>query len=269
MHLIKSWDNKKIRIRKDRYVSLTDMAQATGKQVNDFVRLKQTQSYLDALSRKTGIPVMTEQQGVQTLLEIKKGGDVASSGTWGHPKLAIAFARWCNDDLAVQMDFWIDELLTTGNVSLAPKSEAPVFRLYSERRDKNAVLNLPENYWCVFRESMNFLIDFEKAVNRLGIEIAVSQYDLLDGSIGSCWSKYRKDKEWAKPTKTYRHHFRDKRGEQEANCYHRDELWEFRTWLDKIYSPNKMPDYLKRKYGAGHDLVLRSGDIVGLLPAMM
>lgn len=174
---------------------------------------------------------------------------------------AKAFRKWITNEV-------LPAIRKTGSYSLAPKSEAPIFKLYSERKEKNTVIDLPEGYWCVWYESMHFILDFEKAVNLLGIKIAVSQYDLLDGSIGSCWANYRKGKEWAKQAKTYLHHFHDRRGKQEANCYHRDEFWHFRDWLKQIYSPEKMPHYLKRKYGAGHDLVLRGSDIIGLLPGM-
>lgn len=118
-NIIKSWNDKQIRIRADRYVSLTDMAKATGKRLNDWVRLESSKSYLEELSSVAGIPATG-------LLQIKQGGTPQDQGTWGHPKVAICFARWCNSKLAVQMDFWIDELLTTGSVSLKPKTKIQI-----------------------------------------------------------------------------------------------------------------------------------------------
>lgn len=46
-------------------------------------------------------------------------------GTWAHPKIAIRFAQWCNVKFAIQVDFWIDELLNTGKVELAVKPQLP------------------------------------------------------------------------------------------------------------------------------------------------
>ena len=49
-NIIKSWNDRTIRIRDDRYVNLTDMAQATGKEVKAWNRLDATKSYLERLS---------------------------------------------------------------------------------------------------------------------------------------------------------------------------------------------------------------------------
>jgi len=191
---------------------------------------------------------------------------VSESGMYGlvmssRKPEAKKFKRWVRDVLV--------QLRREGKVELTPGADRfPMFSLYHERKEKNKVLDLPENYWCVWRESMNFMLDFEKAVNRLGVQIAFSEYDLLDGSIGSCWANYREGKPWAGAVKKYIHDFRDKRGKQEANCYHRDEFWHFRDWLEGIYASDKMPSYLKRKYGRTSDLVLRADDIIGLLPEM-
>lgn len=52
--LIKSWNGRTIRIREDRYVSLTDMAQASGKLFADWKRPKSTESYLRTLTTVMG-----------------------------------------------------------------------------------------------------------------------------------------------------------------------------------------------------------------------
>lgn len=123
MNIIRSWNGRTIRIRKDRYVSLTDMAQATGKQFGHWHDTKSAKSYLETLSAAIGLPI-TE------LVQSKRGGIPDDQGTWGHPKVSLRFAQWCNDKFAVQVDFWIDELLTTGSVSLPDQK-----KLYSEWRD--------------------------------------------------------------------------------------------------------------------------------------
>jgi hypothetical protein len=45
-NLIKNWNDRAIRIRSDRYVSLTDMAQATGECINDFLQQPRTLSVI-------------------------------------------------------------------------------------------------------------------------------------------------------------------------------------------------------------------------------
>ena len=104
MNFIKSWNDRQIRIREDRYVCLTDMAQAVGKLFGDWSRLKSTKSYLTTLSGVIRVPVTQ-------LVQIKQGGTPDEQGTWGHPKVAIRFAQWCSDEFALQVDFWVDELI--------------------------------------------------------------------------------------------------------------------------------------------------------------
>jgi KilA-N domain len=115
--IIKSYKGRPIRIRSDRFVCLTDMATAYGKQSSDWTRLKKTHSLELALSAKTGIP--REQ-----LIEITVVENVSS--TWAHPKLAIQFAQWCSDDFALQVSDWIDELMTYGKVSISPPEQPPL-----------------------------------------------------------------------------------------------------------------------------------------------
>jgi hypothetical protein len=111
--LAKSFNDRLIRIRQDdRYVSATDMAQACGKRYHDWARLSSTNEYLQAFEESTGIPA-------DQLLEVNESnGTNESRGTWLHPKVALRFAQWCSPHFAVQVDCWIDELLTTGKVQL-------------------------------------------------------------------------------------------------------------------------------------------------------
>lgn len=115
-NLLKTWNDRAIRIRSDRYVSLTDMATATGREFKHWNENKGTKSYLEVLSSKVGIPT-------SDLVQVKKGGTWEDQGTWGHPKVAIRFAQWCNDEFAVQVDCWMDELMTTGKVELTSSQQ--------------------------------------------------------------------------------------------------------------------------------------------------
>lgn len=46
-------------------------------------------------------------------MQVKKG-----SPTWGYPKVGLRFAQWCSTEFAIQVDCWVDELLTTGMVKI-------------------------------------------------------------------------------------------------------------------------------------------------------
>ncbi len=71
----------------DGYVSLTDMAKASGKQVNHYLRLDATKAYLKALSLETGTSTST------LLFTVRGKGK--KQGTWAHPIVALNFSQWC------------------------------------------------------------------------------------------------------------------------------------------------------------------------------
>ena len=111
--LIKSWHNRQIRIRPDRYVSLTDMAQATGKMFADWKRLDSSKSYLEALSSVVGI-------ATSDLLQIKQGGTPQDRGTWGHPSVAIEFGRWLSPEFGIWCNIHLHSIDFTDNFYTSP-----------------------------------------------------------------------------------------------------------------------------------------------------
>ncbi len=101
-----SYNGKMIQGRRnDGFVNLTNMCNATGKKLNDFLRLKQTKAYIREMTADTGIPATG-------LVEITKGGRPELQGSWGHPEIAIllaqwispAFHRWCNVNIFVLLN---------------------------------------------------------------------------------------------------------------------------------------------------------------------
>ena len=115
-------------MRGDGYVNATALCKAGGKLFNDYSRGKQTQAYVRALESDTGVPD-------SKLIQIKKGGNAQSQGTWVHPHVATHLAQWISPEFAVQVNKWVFELLTTGsaevdsNVSITDGTED----LYSNR----------------------------------------------------------------------------------------------------------------------------------------
>ena len=116
-NIVRTWNDKTIRFREsDGYISLTDMAKATGKQFKHWNENKSSKAYLEALSSVAGIPT-TE------LIDTIQGGIPGNQGTWAHKKVALRFAQWCNPEFAVWVDFQIDELMTNGKVDLGAEPE--------------------------------------------------------------------------------------------------------------------------------------------------
>ena len=98
--------------------------------------------------------------------------------------------------------------------------------------------------WTIFRECAELLLLLEK-----DWRVPINDFDILDGSIGQIWGKYRKDKDWEEQVFSYTHQYRDQRGEKECNAFSYNELPYFRQWLDEIYTPDYLPAYLINKYG--------------------
>jgi hypothetical protein len=83
----------------DGWFNATAAASRHSKEPAQWLRLPGTAAYLAALERK---------YGNFTYSRTKRG---AGGGTWLHPKLAVRFAQWLDDDFAVWCDEQIDGLL--------------------------------------------------------------------------------------------------------------------------------------------------------------
>lgn len=92
--------------RADGYLNATAMCKAARKKWNDYSRQDGSDAFLNALSAKTGIPVIERNQG---LVQSRQG-----TGTWVHPQVAYHLAQWCSPAFAVQVTEWIHDIRTQG-----------------------------------------------------------------------------------------------------------------------------------------------------------
>ncbi len=99
-----TFNNAPIHATRDAWFNATDMAKVFGKRPNEWLRLPETQEYINALTRN-------DNTGLSRIIKIKKG---KNGGTWLHRKLAVPFARWLSADFAVWCDERIEELLSGG-----------------------------------------------------------------------------------------------------------------------------------------------------------
>lgn len=109
---------------------------------------------------------------------------------------------------------------------------------------------LPKGFWSVFIEGAEILIGAEHIFGPADLEM--KQYDLLDGSIGAHWSRYRQDKPWMGIRVNYNYTFPkdDPRGTVTPWCYPMQELEHFKVWLNGEYWTKHFPEYVRRKYGS-------------------
>ena len=93
------YDGQELSFSEQGWFNATQAASKFNKSVHEWVRLPDTQKYLDALIRKYGkIPY----------LKTKRGNN---GGTWLHPKLAVRFTQWLDIDFSIWCDEQIDQLL--------------------------------------------------------------------------------------------------------------------------------------------------------------
>lgn len=93
-------------------VNATEMAKVENKLVADFLRLKSTTNFINALKSVMGIPIS------QILVILKGNSSNFQQGTWMCELLAIEFARWLNPAFGIWCNMKISELLKSGYTSL-------------------------------------------------------------------------------------------------------------------------------------------------------
>lgn len=110
MHLVTvEYQNSAVSFTEDGWFNATEVAARYGKRVNDWIALPGTQEYLQALSDVSddGADPITRKSGIWIVTKRGQHG-----GTWMHPDLAVAFARWLDVRFAVWCDRQIRAILS-------------------------------------------------------------------------------------------------------------------------------------------------------------
>lgn len=107
-----SYKGESVRFNTDGWINATDIAARFGKRLDHWFSNAETLEYVRALDE---VYSGTESE----ILHPRNCGYVKTSkarkdrggGTWLHPKLSVAFARWCDPKFSVWCDLHIDSLL--------------------------------------------------------------------------------------------------------------------------------------------------------------
>ena len=224
------WQGTEINQREDNYVNGTHMAKANNVLIGDWLRLKETDAYIQALSIDMQIPI-------SDLKVVVKGGDSTKQGTWLHPLLALNFGRWISPSFAIWCDKHIKTLMETGTTSLALPD---IFTRFRRILDE---IHVAKGYFVVALEIQNFLSSIQNDYDWSHDEWA----DLVDASVGKCWANYCKKN---LPV-AYSTVIKAKYKYLKPNSYELKYLGEFRQWLEDIYIPVKFPVYIAKKQKQG------------------
>lgn len=153
----REFDGAAYQFRDDGYFNMTHAAKAFGKKLDHFWEADGTRRYCFELANATGLIARDSGDLSYGLAEAKRGR--YGGGTWGHPKLAVYFARWLDLKFAVFCDMVIDDIL-------AKKAELTI-----TKPTESAAMALPQTYL----ESLQELVKAVEERERLTQEKAALQ----------------------------------------------------------------------------------------------
>lgn len=145
------------------WLNATEIARREGRRLDHWLKTAETNAYIAALGRHLNTPEKGD------LIRTRRGRD---GGTWLHPKLAVAFARWLDVDFAVWCDLHIDAVLS-GDLSVKQQLDTACKAL-EDRRERASLggrelarwrwdkkpLEDRVNYW---REQLQLTLALEQA----------------------------------------------------------------------------------------------------------
>ena len=106
------YDGQELSFSEQGWFNATQAASRFNKKPNDWLRLPDTQRYVDALIKREDQKSDTRLSRITDFVKTQKGNSkLFTQGTWLHPKLAVRFAQWLDIDFAIWCDEHIDYLL--------------------------------------------------------------------------------------------------------------------------------------------------------------
>lgn len=213
----------------DGYINATAMCKAAGKLFGHYRENGTTKDFLAELSADIGIPI-------SELVQVSKGGDPASQGTWVHPHVALHLGQWLSPKFAVQVSKWVHDWMSG-------KLSTPAKLPYHLERHMLNLHKIPSGYFSVLQEMTNFLVGpMEVNGYRMPEDMMpdISQAKML--------CKHLRDQLGIDTNKLpkYIHTFPDGR-EVEANLYDLDHLAAFRRLMAHKWMPEQAPGYFQKR----------------------
>ncbi|WP_337058240.1 KilA-N domain-containing protein [Pseudomonas sp. USHLN015] len=167
------YEGTPVKFSLDGWINATEVSKHFGRRPSHWLELPSTHSYMTALAKHLGPGVDAGKSGIKLVETSKVRG---RSGTWLHPKLAVAFARWLDDDFAVWCDLRIDALLRgeAGPLQEYERASATLEECKAQasrhgkglaawRRQKPPLMREVE-YW---REQMQLVLGLEEPTSRI------------------------------------------------------------------------------------------------------
>ena len=143
-----------VHANREAWFNATQIAAMFGRRPIDWLRLPETERYIRALCKREAEKQGKSEVRKSHFVKTKKGGDLSQpeiQGTWLHPKLAVAFARWCDIDFALWCDEQIEALITDGQVWHAERTKSSIAHqvmteILRSKRQAEGKATLPHHY---------------------------------------------------------------------------------------------------------------------------
>lgn len=222
-------DNNPVQQRlMDGYINATALCKACNKLFSDYIRLKITKEFIDALSTDMGIPI-------SVLIQSVKGGNPQLQGTWVHPQVAINLAQWASPKFAVAVSKWVFEWMN-GNIPNSKNLPCRLQRYLINRAE------IPPTHFSIFNEIVYNLI---APLEDKGYELP----DKLvpDISEGRMFAKWVREEKGLEPNNfpTYTHTYPDGRSIPNVKLYPNSLLGDFRDHFYNVWIREKASAYFK------------------------
>lgn len=106
------YQGQPVRFNSDGWLHATKIADRFGKRIDHWLDNAETLEYIQALDEiLNGVPPRIVDSRNSGYVKTSRARADRGGGTWLHPKLAVAFARWCDAKFSVWCDLHIDALL--------------------------------------------------------------------------------------------------------------------------------------------------------------
>ena len=213
----------------DGYINATAMCKAANKQFNDYVRLKSTKPFVEALMVETGIPV-TE------LIQTLRGGNPELQGTWVHPQVAIHLAQWLSPRFAVLISKWVFEWISGQTPSHYRLPDH--IRRYLVNRHKIP----PTHFSMLDQMTFRLLAPLEEQRYILPAKL------MPDIALGRMFSRWLRENGHDPDTfPTYKHQFLDNRPTVDARLYPNEIMTSFNEQLESWLQDGRARKYFKKR----------------------
>ena len=163
----------------DGYINLNQMAEASGKRIDNWLRLDSTKELFAEFDRQQSNSTPSDLRELNSDLvhfEVGRSSDLRNvqpalityqgnnGGTWAHPHIAIQFAQWCSAAFALQVSRWVCDWIATNKPPEMSKEHLQLEAVKINAANKLAIAQI--NAEAKIEIERMKLVDSQQQINR-------------------------------------------------------------------------------------------------------